>query len=307
MKELLKLAVTKLPNKWQVYLNFRVRVGYFLSLKNPKGFNEKIQHRKLYDNNPLFTLCSDKLLVRQYVKDKIGEQYLIPLLYSGDNISISTLKSIESDYVVKTTHDSGGLCVVDKNKTNNYQQIKQILDRSLAHDFGKQVTEPWYSKIEPKIIVEKMLKGKDGGVPKDFKFHVYTKNGKQKIILNVDYDRFTDEHSRTYYDEELNILPFTWSCEKNYFKELKEVANYQQMLSLVKKLAEDFDYVRVDLYNVDGQIYFGELTFAPGSGFEPYCDKKYDFMLGDYWDYPKSKSKATHKQQKQTKYQSTTM
>ncbi|BCE00393.1 ATP-grasp fold amidoligase family protein [Marinicellulosiphila megalodicopiae] len=281
MKYVLKKIVTFLPNKWQIFLNFKMRVGYFPSLNNPKSFNEKIQHRKLNDNNPLFPICSDKLKVRDYVSEKIGAQYLIPLLFDGNDISIEQLKNIEGDYVVKTTHDSGGVFVVEKSQENDFNQIKKGLDKSLQHDFGKEVSEFWYSKIQPKIIVEKMLKDKEGSVPKDYKFHVFKNNNQTRIYLQIDYDRFTT-HNRSLYDENLNLIPISWHKQNNFI-ELQKTKNHETMLNLVKQLAVDFNYVRVDLYNVDGQIYFGELTFAAESGFGRFSDKKFDFELGNYW------------------------
>lgn len=283
MKEILKSLVLLLPNKWQVWLNVKVRVGYFPNLNHPKSFNEKVQHRKLYDHNPLFVICSDKYAVREYVREKIGEEYLIPLLYVGDSISESDLQAIDCDYVAKTTHDSGGIAIVKQGDKVDLTVIVKTLKKSLGHDFGKQVMEPWYSKIKAKIIVEKMLKNEAGNSPDDYKFHVFNDGkGNKKVLLAVDYDRFSDDQSRTFYDENGNILPFG-SEYKNKFTPLRRIENFNKLISLAKQLAEDFEYVRVDFYIVKETIFFGELTFAPGSGYTVFSERKYDFELGSFW------------------------
>lgn len=284
MKEILKSLVLFLPIKWQIFINFKVRIGYFPHLYKPRSFDEKIQYRKLFDKNPLFVTCSDKYAVRDYVKNKIGEQYLIPLLYVADDITKEDLEKISCDFVAKTTHDSGGIAIVKQTAPVDFDKVVKGLRKSLQHDFGKETTEPWYSKIQPKIIVEKMIKDENGNSPSDYKFHVFNeKNGDCKVILGVDYDRGTQFHTRTYYDENLNILPFS-TIYNNEFRTIKNSPHLEQMLALSKKLAVDFTYVRVDLYLTKDRVYFGELTFAQASGFNKFNERKYDFELGSYWN-----------------------
>lgn len=281
MKYLFKKLVYLLPIKTQIIIRGLYHLGYYLDLNHPKTFNEKIQARKLDKVNDLFVICSDKAAVRKYVADKIGEEYLIPLIYVGSTITVEQLKKFGIGIVAKTTHDSGNVhLITDSNQ--NYQEICSALLGHFDHDFGKRTHENWYSKISPQIIVEKLLVKKNGEIPEDYKFHVFNKNGKFKVILQIDYDRFTD-HNRSFYDENLKLLPFSIKY-KNYQKEITiPPKNFDRMIDLSKKLSSEFEYVRVDFYNVDGDIYFGELTFAHGSGFEDFLPKKYDLIIGQEW------------------------
>jgi len=281
IKNSLKALVKMLPVKAQIWINFRIRVGYFPNLGSPKTFNEKIQWRKLNADNPLFVTCSDKLSVRDFVREKVGGKYLIPVLFSGKKISVGQLRSLDGDYVVKTTHDSGGVFIVKSGSDNDFNFIAQGLEKSLLRDFGREVQETWYSKIEPMVLAEKMLQDSLGNSPQDFKFHVFRKGTERKIVLQVDYARY-QSHSRSFYDEALTLLPYSLKYP-NDLREIGEIENYKEMITLVEKLSEDFGYSRVDLYNVDGRIYFGEITFAAESGFGRFSSKQVDNELGEYW------------------------
>ncbi|MEJ2764611.1 ATP-grasp fold amidoligase family protein [Photobacterium sp. MCCC 1A19761] len=277
------LAIFKmLPQKLHIWLRFRYHVGYFPSFKNPRSYNEKLQLRKLYDKNPLFPICSDKLAVRDYVTEKVGSQYLVPLLYEGEDINKEVLESLHEDYVVKPTHDSGSACIVQQKDHPDLNAVVSKIRQALNNDFGTDTLENWYSDIKPRVLIEKMLKNADGKSPDDFKFHVFNSDGECKVIFSVDYDRHKN-HSRTFYNEDLEVLPFSAGECANYFLPIEHLDNYEEMLDVVKKLAADFDYVRVDLYNLDGKIYFGELTFAPQSGFLNFSDFESDYQLGSYW------------------------
>lgn len=272
-----KMILRMLPKKIRVNVEFYYYVGYWPNIKAPKTFNEKINNRKMSLSDPIFSLCSDKYKVRDYVESKVGRKYLIPLKFYGELISKETLDSIDGDFVVKTTHDSGSVQIIKKSLGYKAREVIDKVNLSLEKDFGKLVDESWYSDIKPRVIIEELLVKKDGSQPEDYKFHVFN----DKVILQIDYDRFSD-HSRSFYDEKLNLLPFGIKY-KNKMKKIKELNGFNEMLHVAKKLASDFDYVRVDLYNVDGEIYFGELTFAHGSGYERFSDKKYDILLGKYW------------------------
>ncbi|GGB75169.1 ATP-grasp fold amidoligase family protein [Shewanella inventionis] len=284
MKQILKKLLLLFPIKIQIFFNFRARNGYFPNFKKPKSYNEKVQFRKLFDNNPLFVTCSDKYKVRGYVEAKVGKDYLIPLLYVGENISEKVLRNIEKNFVVKTTHDSGTVIIIKKNDEVDYKFVVDSITKSLGYDFGKLVHEPWYSKIEPKVIIEEMLQGENGSVPNDYKFHVFNrKNESPKVILGVDFDRFTKNQSRSFFDESGRQLDFEIDYP-NLKKERPNIDNLDEMFRIAKALSEDFDYVRVDLYSVNNKIYFGELTFAMASGFAIFRTKEQDFEFGKFWE-----------------------
>ncbi|MFT6989209.1 MAG: hypothetical protein ACJASL_001177 [Paraglaciecola sp.] len=281
MKGLLKKLVLLLPLKLQIFLNFKVRIGYFPKLSKPRSFNEKIQHRKLYDDNPLFSICSDKFEVRNYVESKIGEEYLIPLLFVGDEISEQELRNLQGNYVVKATHDQGSVFLKKDDDTPNFSSVASQFNKALQCDFGRFSGEPWYSKIPPRIIVEEFISNDTNERPRDYKFHVFKNEDGFVTYLAVDFDR-GDGMTRNFYDRNGTRLPFGCNHPTNE-KSIDEVKNLQKMFDLAEELASDFDYVRVDFYNVDGKIYFGELTFAPQSGFNLFYPPLYDFEFGSHW------------------------
>lgn len=276
-KKLLKL----LPFHLYVRMNFFRHHRYWPSINNPKTFSEKIISRKYRtkEKKSLLALCSDKYSVRKYVKGRIGEKYLIPLIYWGEMLDEQKLIAAGKNFVVKTTHDSGTVHIV--KETYNQEEILKSISKSLKYDFGEKVDEKWYSEIKPRVVIEKLLIDKNGNLPEDYKFHVFNNSGNVKVFLQVDYDRHTD-HNRTIYDEHLNIMPFSIKY-KNNFRPAKKLRNYTEMVKIARKLAEDFEYARIDLYNIDSHIYFGEITFAHGSGYEKFSDKAYDVKWGEFW------------------------
>lgn len=282
MSVLKKLAIAKA--KLKIRGKYKRRFGFSPNFKNPQTFTEKIQYRKLYDHNPLFSVCSDKYQVRRWVAERIGEDYLIPLHYVGDSLSVEVLKSMPDQFVVKTNHDSGGVWVVKDKAKMNTDEILKGVEQHLAQDFGKKVVEPWYSSIPRKVIIEGFLDNPGKELPEDYKFHVFKSKGKTRLILQIDFERESkSKHHRTFYDEQLKVLPFTWS-DRNHFVELESLQNFELMKELALTLSADFNYARVDFYNIAGKIYFGEITFAPASGLRPFPERKYDFELGSYWE-----------------------
>lgn len=259
----------------------KVKLGYIPNITHPKTFNEKIRNRMKNNPNPKFTQCSDKIGVRQYVIDKGLENILIPLKKQWNNSSGFSIENIETPCVLKANHNSGPVYVIkDKNQLSS-DKI-QDLKHQLTLDYGQKTGEKWYSSIVPSLFSEELLTTPDGDIPEDYKFHVFNSTTETKIIVQVDFDRF-DNHSRCIYDEELNLLPFgiLYPSAK---KVINKPKNYDQMLATVKKLASEFNYVRVDLYNVAGEIFFGELTFAHGAGLEPFFPNKFDRIVGDFWE-----------------------
>lgn len=259
---------------------FKKKVGYDIDFnKAPETFNQKIQFRKLYDKNPLYTICADKFGAREYIKQKIGEEYLIPIYLVTDKLTEEQWEKLPNSFVIKPTHDNGTVRIIkNKEKENKYKIIK-YMNMALKLDYGKFSLETFYSTIPRKIIVEKYLKDNI----EDYKFNCFNSG---KVIL----ERVTKarEISNMY-------NPYTW--ERLDFstgnivdkKEYKKPENFDKMLEIAKKLSEDFDYVRVDLYNVDGKIYVGELTFCESSGFGKFTDESWDCKFGSYWNQPKLK------------------
>jgi len=267
-----------LIKQW-IKLNYKIKLKSSINFnKTPRTFNEKIQFRKIYYENSLYPICADKFSVRKYVAQKIGEEYLIPLLFSGTNITVEDFKKIPNQFVIKHNHNSGPVTIVyDKNKIDLKRMCK-IYNKGLKYDYGILSNEKWYSAIEPKIIIEKLMLDK-GKIPKDYKFHVFNKSNKMFVMLDI--DRF-ENHKRKIYDEEWTDLElsliFPYS-EKKFIRP-KE---FTKLKEITKKLSEDFEYVRVDLFLINRKIYFGELTFGENSGFGRFSKKEWDEKFGNYW------------------------
>lgn len=261
-------------------LRFLKKLGYWPNIRSPSTFNEKIQHRKFYSQDSRYSLCSDKYAVRDYVAQRIKRNILIPLLDVVDKPNQLDFKSYGNNFVVKASHDSGSVHIC---KDGNYdtKAITQKIDRALKIDNGIKRDEYWYSQIQPKVIVEALLRHKDGRLPEDYKFHVFTQDEHQHVVVQVDYNR-EQGHHRTFYTPSGEILPFEID-KKSFGTELKTPEHFNEMIQIAKQLGGEFDYVRVDLYNIDGEIYFGELTFAHGSGFRRFKPASYDKTFGDYW------------------------
>lgn len=268
---------------WRLFttsIRFYKKHGYWPNIRQPKTFNEKIQYRKFFQQHELFQICSDKFAVRDYVTSTIGDEFLVPLIAELDAPEQLDFDSYGDNFVVKANHDSGSVFLCRDGQFDAQKIIKR-LNKKLAVNSGAKRNEPWYSKIQPKIMVEQLLITQAGKLPEDYKFHVFNGLAGQTFFLQVDYDRHSG-HSRCIYDEQGQITDISLNKQSNQ-KPLPEIKNYQKMVDLALQLSLPFDYVRVDLYNLDGNIYFGELTFAHGSGFRKFTPQKYDREWGDLW------------------------
>ncbi|WP_369427242.1 ATP-grasp fold amidoligase family protein [Providencia sp. PROV236] len=285
MKKILK-EIGFIRKIW-FWFYFIINNKYIPNFKKPKTYNEKLNYRKRNANHELFSKCSDKIEAKDYVASIIGEQYIIPTLYTGSNISLEKIKNIlgeHGDCLLKANHNSGPVYLLTtKMDDSDLLMACNDVNKQLKIDFGKYQNEPWYSKISPQILVEKRIYPEEGESDlKDYKFHVFKQNdGTSKVILHIDFDR-NSNHSRSFFDDDLNWLPFS-SFVPSIYTSINKPVNFEEMLILAKKLAEPFNYVRVDFYNVAGKIYFGELTFAPGSGSSPFTNKGYDLWMGNMW------------------------
>lgn len=275
------------PDKLYLQLLFRCKMGYWMDLENPKSFSEKLQWLKLYNRNPLYTTLVDKYAVKKWVADKIGEEHIIPTLGVWDNANDIDFEKLPNQFVLKTTNGGGGDVVIckDKSKFDKEGAIKH-LNQGLKKSIYSKLREWPYKNVPPRIIAEKYMEDENRCGLTDYKFHTFS--GDAKVVLVVT-DRFGENHghydyfdSKTY--EQLDFCakggrpPEVSKCQKP--------KNYDEMISIVKKLSEDLNYVRVDLYNVDGRIYFSELTFFDGSGFDKFNPESWDYKFGDWLQLP---------------------
>lgn len=261
-------------------------MGKPLNLSKPRTLNEKINWLKLYDRTPLHTQCADKYTVRKYVTDQIGESYLVPLYFYTKNpkeIVPANIKQLPC--IIKTNHDSGGGIFVYKIENIDWLVIQEKLTSRLKKNYYTISREWQYKNIEPLIIVEQLLQDQDGNIPDDYKLHCF--NGSVRMI-QVDMGRGTDDHFRNWYNTQWGREPYKWSSPKGFGKftdpsnkEIPKPDTLEKMLRLSEILSKPFDYVRVDWYDVNAKLYFGELTFHHDGGTKPILPEKWDFKLGE--------------------------
>jgi len=282
---MLRKIIWSLPLKWQIKIKSYYRLGYIVDTDTPITFNEKINFRKLFWKNNLFVDCADKVKVRDYVREKIGSDFLIPALKLGAAFEINDVKNAFSELgpgVLKANHNSGPVQFIEDNE--EFKLVNSVIEikNQLRNIYGLNNQEVWYRRIKPDALYEKKLITEEGEIPVDYKFHVFNQNRNEPvIILQIDYDRF-HSHSRVYYDRSFKKLPFSVQYHKGE-KDFVKPLNYKTMLEVARTLSAPFSYCRVDLYNVSGKIYFGEITFASDGGYGRFSDKKYDKLMGDYW------------------------
>lgn len=265
--------------------NFKKRLGYEINFKkNPETFNQKLQFRKIYDNNLLYILCADKYAVREYVKRKIGEKYLVPLYLVTDKLTQEQWNELPTEFVAKANHNSGPVQIIRNKFQVDSKKIIKELNNQLKLDFGIITLEKWYSKIKPKIIIEKYLEHSNDTI-EDFKFHIFNT---ENIFIEHIYERKNNQIFECFYDKNWNRIDIAIGA-KIYNHTVKKPQNYEEMLKIAIKLAEDFEYARIDLYNIKGKIYFGEITFCGDCGFGKFTDEKWDYKFGKFWKQKKFK------------------
>ena len=278
MRDLIKrlkyyLRYILISDEKYIKYKFKKRFGYELNISNPKTINEKIQWLKLFDRTPLHTKCADKYLVREYIKEIIGEKYLIPLIFStfeAKDINVENLPNYPT--VIKANHTRGAFLIKDKNNID-LKNIQKKLNSELNTNFYYRTREWQYKNILPRIIVEKMLLDENGNLPIDYK--IWCMNGKV-IMFQVDTGS-QGNHIITFFDKNWKVLSFKKAYPIN--ENVNIPNNLEEMLQIAEKLSKDFLFVRVDLYNINNKVYFGELTFHPESGFGKFYPENSDFEL----------------------------
>ena len=264
---------------------FHYTTGEKLSLEDPKTYNEKIQWLKLYDSTPLKTQLSDKYRVREWVKEKIGEEYLIPLLGVWDRFEEIDFDALPDKFVLKANHGCGwNIIVTDKAKFNK-EEAKEKFDLWMNTNFAYSVgLELQYMNIEPKIIAEEYIENFDEDIT-DYK--VFCFGGKADSIMMLTERKKGLKMS--FYDLDWNQLPFTYSYPRNN-ELMPKPENLEQLVQLSETLAEGFAHVRVDFYIMnDGQIKFGEMTFTSGSGTCVWNPPEQNYIYGEKINLPDKK------------------
>lgn len=267
---------------------FKKNHGYEINLDNPQSFNEKIVYKKLFDRNPLLPLTADKYRARDYIKDKIGpeaESHFVPLLWVGKNAKDIPFNRLPDKWIIKPNNASGRYIIKNNNYVVNlvkkYDKLTNNNIIEICNDWfktvhGQQWYEWAYSQIEPLIVIEKLLI-ESNHVPMDFRYFMF--DGKCRYIcvtVNEFYCRYNN-----YYDENWNRLPF--KNGKTIGKFVEKPEQHEQMLRYAEALSEPFDFIRIDFFITNDNVYFSELTHYPASGWTKFEPVEWDFILGKYW------------------------
>lgn len=271
-------------NKYRINRQFKKIFGKTVNWDNPLTLNEKIQWLKIYGFEQFHTICADKFRVREYLRKKFGnDDFQIPVLYTTNNWKDITLDIIpDCPCVVKANHTQGDVWIIKDKKSLNIKRLRTNCRWALRRNLYESTLEPQYKDIRPLIIIEKLLQTKDGYIPNDYKLHFI--NGKLEFVY-CSVGRETI-NKRNIYDDNWKPLMFSWS-EK--YKdpstlrgpEIEAPKSFEKMKELGGEIAKDFKYVRVDFYDVDGQLFFGEITLHHGSGFDVFVPNYYDELYGN--------------------------
>jgi hypothetical protein len=276
-------ALNWMPDSWYLKLNYFLIIGKRLNLKNPKTFNEKLQWLKLNDRKPNYTMQVDKYAVRKYIEDTIGSQYLMPLLGVWDRFEDIDFEKLPNQFVLKCTHDSGSVYICKDKNNIDKNMLKKKYENHMKRNMFWHAREWPYKIVKPKIMCEKYMVDDSGIELKDYKFMCFNGQVKCSFVclnrnskngLNVDF-----------YDMDWKPMPF----ERHYHNSgtvIPKPMNFNKMVEFAEKLSKDIPFVRVDFYETNGQLYFGELTFYPGAGFEEFTPESYDCLLGSWIKLP---------------------
>lgn len=273
----------KINPKAEIKLMYRIKQGRKLDLEHPDCFNAKIQWTKFYGDCQLFPVCSDKYTVREYLIKEDCSEILNELIWQGFDPEDIPFDSLPDEFVIKVTHGSGFNILCRDKKKLDIDLTRQKLKKWLSYKFLPCYGEWWYGIEKPRIIIEKMLKNQDGSNLFDYKFFCF--EGEPKYVY-IDTWKNND-HFIDMCDMDLNIIPginMGYPCDPS--GKFEKPPRYNEMVEYARKLSKPFKHVRVDMYNCDGKIVFGELSFSKGAGFDRISPFSFDVELGSHWKVP---------------------
>lgn len=269
-----------IPDERFLKFEYRMATGKKLRLDPPTTYNEKLQWIKLYDRNPMYPLLVDKYRVRDFVEERVGKEYLIPLLGRWDTVSQVDFEKLPNSFVLKCNHDSGGIFICPDKASADWEKGKQILERHLKQNHYYLSREWAYKDVWPCIVAEKYMRDAKDNDLRDYKFFCF--NGIPKLI-QVDFNRFTD-HKRNFYTLDWKFMDVSIKCPNDRNAQLEKPENLPEMIEVATKLSAGFAQVRVDLYSVDGKTYFGEMTLYHGGGYEKFTPEEFGVTMGSWID-----------------------
>ena len=286
MKQAIKHLLRKLfwglgrylmSDKWYAKVRYWIELDEWPNLKNPQKFTEKIQWIKLNEHNKLRRKAANRLAVRNFVVNKIGEQHLIPLHNAFDVLTKEIWKTLPKQFVLKANHGCKMVKIVRNKEKENFGAACRHIKQWQQTDYYRFSREWAYKGLPRTILVEKLLLDDDESIPKDYKFFCF--NGKVKII-QIDYNRF-GKQKRNLFDCNFNRIDGELLYPP-YEKNTKKPPQLEDAIIIAENLSADFTFLRVDLYLLNEHIYFGELTNYPGNGFVPFKPEELEYKVGSF-------------------------
>lgn len=264
-------------------LIFRLRMGKKLNLNNPTTFNEKLQWLKLYDQNDFYTSLVDKYEVKKYVSNLIGKEYIIPTLGIYNNFDEIDFSKLPNEFVIKCTHDSGGIVICKDKKNFDLNKARKKINKRLNNNFYYNFREWVYKNVKPRIIVEKYMGSNSKEELVDYKFLTF--NGRVEIMYIASNRNGKGDTYFDFFDRNFNYIELKNGHANNPIRPKKPVG-FNKMIQLAEKLSKNCHHVRIDFYETNGKIYFGEMTFYHMSGTVPFEPEEWDYKLGNLITLP---------------------
>lgn len=257
---------------------FKLRMGYNLDLNNPTTFNEKLQWLKLHDRKNSYVKMVDKYKAKEYVANIIGKKYIIPTLGVYDKFDEIDFNELPNQFVIKCTHDSGGLVICKNKAMFNKKKARKKINKCLKRNFYYNYREWPYKNVKPRIIIEKYMEDENSNTMRDYKFFCF--DGKPEIMYLSEGLEDHSTASMSFYDMNMKIS----ECKRSDYRPLaytpKKPKNFEKMKKFSAILSKNIPHLRVDWYEINGELYFGELTFTTCAGMVPFANMEWDYKLG---------------------------
>lgn len=282
MKHMIKRVARMLPDKLFLQLMYFHNFRKFLNLKNPKTFNEKLQWLKLHDRKPEYATMVDKYEAKQYIAEKIGSEYVIPTLGVWDRFDDIDFDSLPDQFVLKCTHDSGGLVIVRDKSKLDMETARKKIEASLQNNYYWHKREWPYKNVKPRIIAEQFLENPESADLFDYKFFCF--HGEPKVMY-ISNDHGADPRT-DFFDMEFQHLPIK-ARDPNADIPPCKPEKFEEMKRLAEVLSKGMPHLRVDFYYVNGKVYLGELTFYHMSGFTEFTPPEWNMRMGEWLDLTK--------------------
>lgn len=279
-----------LPDKQYICIMNHIVMHKKLNLKNPKTFNEKIQWLKLYDHNPNYTIMVDKYEAKKYVASIIGEKYIIPTLGVWNFFDEIDFNKLPDKFVIKCTHDSGGLIICRNKADLDYDTARIKITNCLKQKYYWIAREWPYKNVKPRIIAEQYMDNIGDDELTDYKWFCF--NGVPRFLY-ISHGLASHETATIdFYDMNYHRMPFKRTDYKSSIEDVPKPVTYNEMIEIATKLSKGIPFVRIDLYEIRGQVYFSEITFYPCAGWLPFDPPEWDLKLGDYIELPSKKKRG---------------